>query len=106
MPTERRRRLEPWPIALAAALAQGDGSANLANHQIAWQADLETARRIADGAPLVNRWHKKFVDRVLAGGPPLTEAEAKEGFACFDTEDFNTGYKAFLAKEKPAFRGK
>ena len=65
-----------------------------------------TARRIADGAPLVNRWHKKFVDRVLAGGPPLTEAEAKEGFACFDTEDFNTGYKAFLAKEKPAFRGK
>ncbi|MEK9900347.1 MAG: enoyl-CoA hydratase-related protein [Rhodospirillaceae bacterium] len=65
-----------------------------------------TARRIADGAPLVNRWHKKFVDRVLAGGPPFTEAEAKEGFACFDTEDFNTGYKAFLAKEKPAFRGK
>ncbi|MBO23008.1 MAG: enoyl-CoA hydratase [Rhodospirillaceae bacterium] len=65
-----------------------------------------TARRIADGAPLVNRWHKKFVDRVLAGGPPLTEAEAKEGFACFDTEDFNIGFKAFLAKEKPEFKGK
>ena len=64
------------------------------------------AQRIADGAPLVNRWHKKFVDRVLAGGAPLTEAEAAEGFACFDTDDFNTGYKAFLAKEKPAFKGK
>ncbi|MBN43637.1 MAG: enoyl-CoA hydratase [Alphaproteobacteria bacterium] len=65
-----------------------------------------TARRIADGAPLVNRWHKKFVDRVLAGGPPLSESEAKEGFACFDPEDFNVGYKAFMAKEKPAFKGK
>ena len=65
-----------------------------------------TARRIADGAPLVNRWHKKFVDRVLAGGAPLSEAEAKEGFACFDTDDFNTGYKAFLAKEKPKFEGR
>ncbi|MBO6782287.1 MAG: enoyl-CoA hydratase/isomerase family protein [Alphaproteobacteria bacterium] len=64
------------------------------------------ARRIADGAPLVNRWHKKFVDRVLAGGPPLTEAEKAEGFACFDTEDFNTGYRAFLAKEKPEFKGR
>lgn len=68
-----------------------------------------TARRIADGAPLVNRWHKKFVDRVLAGhreATPLTEAELAEGYACFDTEDFNTGYKAFLAKEKPEFKGR
>ncbi len=65
-----------------------------------------TARRIADGAPLVNRWHKKFVDRVLAGGPPLTAEEKAEGFACFDTEDFNTGYRAFLAKDKPKFEGK
>ncbi|MBS27982.1 MAG: enoyl-CoA hydratase [Alphaproteobacteria bacterium] len=65
-----------------------------------------TAGRIAEGAPLVNRWHKKFVDRVLAGGPPPTEAEQAEGFACFDTEDFNTGFRAFLAKEKPEFKGR
>lgn len=67
------------------------------------------ARRIADGAPLVNRWHKKFVDRVLAGyraATPLTEAELAEGYACFDTEDFNTGYRAFLAKQKPEFKGR
>lgn len=63
------------------------------------------ARRIADGAPLVNRWHKKFVDRVLAGGPRSAEEEA-EGFACFDTDDFDTGYRAFLAKEKPEFEGR
>jgi enoyl-CoA hydratase/carnithine racemase len=68
-----------------------------------------TARRIADGAPLVNRWHKKFVDRVLAGAhpaTPLSEAELAEGYACFDTEDFNTGYQAFLAKQKPDFKGR
>jgi enoyl-CoA hydratase/carnithine racemase len=67
------------------------------------------ARRIADGAPLVNRWHKRFVDRVLAGhraAEPLSEAELAEGYACFDTEDFNTGYRAFLAKQKPEFRGR
>ena len=65
----------------------------------------ETARRIADGAPLVARWHKKFARR-LRKGEPLTEAEYLEGFECFGTEDFQIGYKAFLAKQKPEFKGK
>jgi len=65
----------------------------------------ETAQRIADGAPLVARWHKKFARR-LRDGKPLTPAEYDEGFACFGTEDFQIGYKAFLAKEKPGFKGK
>jgi enoyl-CoA hydratase/carnithine racemase len=65
----------------------------------------ETARRIADGAPLVARWHKKFARR-LRNDEPLTEAEYLEGFECFGTEDFDIGYKAFLAKAKPAFKGK
>ena len=64
-----------------------------------------TARRIADGAPLVARWHKKFARR-LRDSKALTEAEYLEGFDCFGTEDFQIGYKAFLAKEKPAFKGK
>lgn len=63
------------------------------------------ARRIADGAPLVARWHKRFLDRLEAGGP-LTEAEMDEGYACFGTEDFRIGYRAFLAKEKPRFEGR
>ncbi len=63
-----------------------------------------TAGRIAAGAPLVNRWHKKFVDRVLTGAP-LSDAEAAEGFACFDTQDFQEGVRAFLAKDKPVFKG-
>ena len=64
-----------------------------------------TARRIADGAPLVARWHKKFVRR-LEEGPALDPAEIDEGFACFDTRDFQIGYKAFLDKVKPHFEGR
>ena len=64
-----------------------------------------TAQRIADGAPLVARWHKKFARR-LRSGAPLSEKEYDEGFACFGTEDFQIGYKAFLAKTKPEFKGK
>jgi len=63
------------------------------------------AERIAEGAPLVARWHKKFARR-LAEGRPLTEAEYDECFDCFDTEDFRIGYSAFLAKTKPAFVGR
>ncbi len=66
---------------------------------------LATAQRIADGAPLAARWHKKFARR-LDDPRPLTAAEADECFDCFDTEDFRIGYAAFLAKVKPEFRGK
>ena len=63
------------------------------------------ARRIAAGAPLVARWHKQFLRRL--GDPrPLTETEADESFACFGTEDFATGYRAFLTKTEPEFKGR
>ncbi len=64
-----------------------------------------TARRIAEGAPLVHRWHKQFLNR-LDDPTPLSQAELKEGFACYDTEDFRIGYKAFLEKKKPHFTGR
>lgn len=66
---------------------------------------LATAARIAEGAPLVNRWHKKFADRLARGGA-LSAAEKAEGFACFDTADYREGRAAFLAKRKPEFRGR
>ncbi len=66
---------------------------------------LMSARRIAEGAPLVARWHKKFARR-LADPKPLTDAEYDEGFDCFGTEDFRIGFRAFLAKAKPDFRGR
>ena len=64
-----------------------------------------TARRIAEGAPLVARWHKQFIDR-LSVTARLGAHEWDEGFACFDTEDYRIGVKAFLDKTKPAFKGK
>jgi enoyl-CoA hydratase/carnithine racemase len=65
---------------------------------------LATAERIAQGAPLVNRWHKKFIWRV-ASGEAISAEDETEGFACFDTEDYKSGVAAFLAKTKPNFEG-
>ncbi len=65
----------------------------------------ETAKRIADGAPLAARWHKKFVRRLLEP-KPLREDELDESFDCFGTEDFQIGYRAFLEKKKPQFKGR
>jgi enoyl-CoA hydratase len=61
--------------------------------------------RISEGAPLVARWHKSFVRR-LADQAPITDGEMDECYACFDTEDFRIGYRAFLDKSKPVFKGR
>jgi enoyl-CoA hydratase len=65
-----------------------------------------SARRIAEGAPLVARWHKQFVRRLTPRPPALTEDERRENFAYFRTEDYRIGYDAFLAKRKPKFVGR
>lgn len=69
------------------------------------EASYAMAAQIAAGAPLVARWHKKFLKR-LADPSPLSEAELDEGYECFGTKDFAIGYRAFLAKEKPDFEGR
>ena len=60
------------------------------------------AKRIADGAPLVARWHKQFIERlsVRADVPPQAW---DEGYACFDTADYREGVAAFIAKRPPKF---
>lgn len=63
------------------------------------------AHGIAERAPLVNRWHKKFVRR-LSRPAPLTAEELDEGYAAYETEDYRIGYEAFLAKRKPQFKGR
>jgi len=64
-----------------------------------------TARRIAEGAPLVARWHKKFIHRLM-DPKPLAPQEYDESFTCFGSEDYRTGREAFLAKKKPDFKGR
>jgi enoyl-CoA hydratase/carnithine racemase len=64
------------------------------------------AQRIADGAPLVARWHKQYVRRLLPVALPLTERELDENFAYFATEDYRIGTRAFLEKKKPQFVGR
>ena len=66
---------------------------------------MATAQRIAAGAPLVARWHKRFLHQ-LESGAPLTEADRDEAFRCYDSEDFRLGVQAFLAKTPPAFVGR
>src|SRR5688572_11628191 len=64
------------------------------------------ARRIAEGAPLVNRWHKRFVRRLAPRPEPLTAAEIDGNFAYFATKDYRIGMDAFARKEKPRFEGR
>ena len=76
----------------------------VADDRVAGEA-RESAERIAEGAPLVARWHKRFARR-LADPRPLSPVELDECFDCFDTEDFRLGYAAFLAKCRPGFVGR
>lgn len=65
-----------------------------------------SARRIAEGAPLVNRWHKRFARRLAPRPEPLTAAEIEENFAYFATEDYRIGMQAFAGKKRPQFKGR
>ena len=96
--------LEGRIFAAEEALQKGLVNRVVPDDQVTGEAEA-TARRIAEGAPLVARWHKKFARR-LAEPRPLGGAEIEDSYACFATEDFQTGYKAFLKKEKPDFKGR
>ncbi len=65
-----------------------------------------TVQRIADGAPLVARWHKQFIRRLTPQPAPLSDAEINANFDYFGTEDYRIGYDAFMHKKKPRFTGR
>ncbi len=87
------------------AFAKGLLTRVVADDKVVDEADA-TARRIADGAPLVARWHKQFIRRLTPQAAPLTAAEIDANFDYFKTEDYRIGYDAFINKTKPAFKGK
>ncbi|MFD2206252.1 enoyl-CoA hydratase/isomerase family protein [Kiloniella antarctica] len=64
-----------------------------------------SAKRIAEGAPMVARWHKQNATR--AQNPkPLSATEKLQPFLCCDTHDYKEGIRAFLDKRRPNFKGK
>jgi enoyl-CoA hydratase len=65
----------------------------------------QTVERICDGAPLVARWHKQFADELLAK-KKISNKLNNLGYKCYDTKDFQIGYKSFLTKTKPNFKNK
>jgi enoyl-CoA hydratase/carnithine racemase len=96
--------LEGRVFGAAEAREKGLVTRVVADDQVEAEA-YETARRIAAGAPLVARWHKRFLAR-LEDPAPLSAAELEEGYDCYDTEDFRIGTRAFLAKTTPRFEGR
>jgi enoyl-CoA hydratase len=86
------------------ALAKGLVNRVVPDTEVEWEVGAAVSR-IVEGAPLVARWHKRFVRR-LADPAPVTDDEMDECYSCFDTEDFRIGYRAFLDKRKAAFTGR
>ena len=88
----------------AEALQKGLVSKIVPDREVEKEA-YETSQRIADGAPLVARWHKKFAKKI-SNNEKIKDKLNDQGYECYDTEDFNIGYKSFLNKTKPKFKNK
>jgi enoyl-CoA hydratase/carnithine racemase len=71
---------------------------------------LELAVEIAAGAPLANRGNKRVIRAVLDAEASLGPSAERELIelrrACFSSEDFREGVRAFGEKRRPQWRGR
>jgi enoyl-CoA hydratase/carnithine racemase len=71
---------------------------------------LELAVEIAAGAPLANRGNKRVIRAVLDAEASLGPSAERELIelrrACFSSEDFREGVRAFGEKRRPVWRGR
>ena len=88
----------------AEAYAKGLLSRLVADDAVEAEA-LALAGRIASGSPLSARFHKAAIRR-LRGDLPVPAEEQAEANGFADTEDFQNAARAFLAKQKPVWRGR
>jgi enoyl-CoA hydratase/carnithine racemase len=70
------------------------------------QVTYRLASDIARLAPLSHAVNKQTMNQVLAKPSlDLTPEEARLPLTQFDTQDYREGYRAFLEKRRPEFRG-
>lgn len=71
---------------------------------------VEVARELAANAPLSTRGNKRVIDALLREGSPLREETERELIAlreaCFSSEDFREGVRAFGEKRAPRWHGR
>lgn len=96
--------LEGRILSAAEALAKGLLTRVVADDAVESEA-AATAARIMKGAPLVARWHKQWVHRLMQG-KPLSNEEKRAAFDFLATADYKEGLDAFLAKRSPRFTGR
>lgn len=88
----------------AEALSRGLLTRCVPDHAVFAEAEA-LAARIAEGAPLSNRFHKRAL-RMLRGPMPISPEEIEASGRYAETRDFQNAVASFLERRAPVFEGK